>query len=190
MIANTSVRIITGCGSFVRRRRLLNDSLECRMRIKHGHHREPRAIAGSGDPSPAVVVGHIFQEPFNRVVSVSAFVDGGFVLWIPRLPKHHKLTFRLEPSANVLLHHDETFSCQFGKCRCNLSWSRVADAIWRSQKKEGKLLGAGGRVDARVKPDTIPHGDHRVSASKKRLLILGIYGREGWDADQHQNRDT
>ena len=49
-------------------------------------------------------------------------------------------------------------------------------------------VGAGRRIDARVKTDTISHRNHCVAASERRLLRLRGDRREGCEENQCDER--
>ncbi len=84
------------------------------MRVEHPHHRQPCAVAGAGHADTAVVVRHVLQQPFDRVVGVGAFIDGLVVLRIARLPEHDELPFGLESPANVLADDDVSICVNSG----------------------------------------------------------------------------
>ncbi len=57
-------------------RRLLGNRLERRVRVEHGHHRQPATVRDAEHACTPVVVGNMLEEPGDRVVGVSALVNG------------------------------------------------------------------------------------------------------------------
>src|SRR5262245_41137047 len=90
----------------IRRRGLLNGSLERRMLIEHAHYSQPRAVARARHTDAPVIIWDIFEQPIDRVVRVGAFIDSVLVLRIARLPEHDELPLGLEPPANILRDDD------------------------------------------------------------------------------------
>ena len=71
----------------VGRRGLGHDGLESRVRVEHGHDREPGAVARARDAGAAVVTGNVCEEPFDGVVGIGALVDALRVLALPPFDK-------------------------------------------------------------------------------------------------------
>src|SRR5258707_15109231 len=99
------------------------------MWIKCSHHSEPSAVARAGHANATVVVGYVFQEPLDGVVSVGTLVDRTFVFGIARLPQHDELPFGLEPSSNILHHENETLGGQLGQRRRQTRRIEIARSI-------------------------------------------------------------
>src|SRR4029078_4274778 len=101
-------------------RSLLDHGFQRRMRIKHSHYRKACAITRAGHPNASVIIWHVLQQTFDRVVGIRALIDCLLVLWIAGLSEHYKLSFRLKSTANVLPDDDVATFGKFGERSGNL----------------------------------------------------------------------
>ena len=91
----------------VGRGRLRRGRDERRVGLDHSHHRLKPWIGDAVLPDLAVVVLHVLEQPFDRVVVVGALV-GRAPLGVVGA-HHHELPFGAELSADILKDEDEAF---------------------------------------------------------------------------------
>ena len=173
----------------VRRRCLLHDSRERRMRIERSHHRQPSRVARAEHADTPVVPGHILEEPFDRVVGIGTFVDGLRVLAVARLTEHHEGPFGLEPPADVLQDDDVAVGEEIPERGGDAGRRVLADAIRRSREEDRQLACLIlWRVHLGVQPNAVAHRDHVLGAYERRSRWrLGRLARSG--CDNHDSRD-
>jgi len=88
-------------------RRLRRDGFQRGVMGDGAHRRVEPGVRDAVHPDLAVMVGHVLQQPFDRVVGVRRLVD----VLRPRLRRHVRpdileLALRHQPSANVLVDED------------------------------------------------------------------------------------
>ena len=75
----------------VRRRSLLRNGSQRRMRLQHPHHRQPPAVRNPQEPHAPIVSRDIFHQPVDCVVGIRALVDCLRILRIAHGSIHHEL---------------------------------------------------------------------------------------------------
>ena len=123
---------------------------QCRGAVETGVRNPPH-------PDLAIVVGHIFQQPFDRVVSVAAFIDCFDVVWIVagNVGTHVVVLSLGHPTApNILMHKNVLIILEVFRWgdRVWISIGSVRlDAVGRPLHQDGpRLRLITRRVDGRV----------------------------------------
>ena len=128
------------------------------MRFDEGHHAGPTAVRDAKNPHFAIVVGDVFQQPIDGVVSVGTFINAVGDFRVARHAQHFKLAFGKITPPNVLVDKNETFFGQFQVAA--LRGRRIGYAVGRAheQKREGLFAVFGNKNDG-VQFDAVAHGD-------------------------------
>ena len=88
-------------------RRLRRRGLERGVGVDHAGGRVEPGVRDAPHADPAVVVGHVLEQPVDRVERVGALVDvGGAGLLRPVRPHVDELALRHPAPAHVLVDHD------------------------------------------------------------------------------------
>src|SRR5215469_11965389 len=113
------------------------------MRFEQRLRHQPSRIRNSPHPYSSVIVGDVLDQPIDGVISVCALIDGFGVAVVAHRSLHDKLTFRLEPSANVLEDENVAVGNQFFIAPRVEPLLILRYPVWCSQqenRKDGALL--------------------------------------------------
>ena len=158
-------------GEPIRHRGLRRGRLQCRVGIDHPGRRVEARIGDPPHADPAVVVGHVLDQPIDRVVGVRALVDvGGLLLAVAMRPHVLELALRHPSAADVLVGDDIAVAAE-GRRWADVRLVGVLairlDPVRRAQQHHRipmpLLL---GDVDRREQPDPVAHRD--------AVFILGV----------------
>src|SRR6266404_6102869 len=117
------------------RRRLLADRFERGMRMQERQRAREPIIGNSVHPHLTVVIGHVFDEPVDAVISVSRFVGRSWVGQI-YLRRELEYTFGFEAPPKILDNEDVAILHQFLDRGRHLLWRLTWHAIWRATKQD------------------------------------------------------
>ncbi len=141
---------------------LLDGGFQGGVWIERGHDGGPTVVRGAGDPGAAVVIGDVLDQPVDGVPGVGGLVDAFGVVRLVGRAAHDECAFRLEPPANVLLHHVVILVAPARRGRhAALGGFLCGHAIRGAVDEKGqRALVISGREDYGLKPDPVAHGNH------------------------------
>ena len=150
---------------------------------------EPR-IRDTPDADAAVVVGHVLQQPLDRVVGVGALVDVGVRLRLVDVRPHlDEIAFRQITPADVLKHEDVAGLVE--RLRRSQPRPELIDAVRRHAVRRARHQeriaprGVLRHVDRREEPLAVAHRDGRL------VLRVVLRDAEGWWLrEQHGRQES
>jgi len=176
-------------------RGLRRSRFQRRMRRERGHRRRPARIRDADDADAAIVIGHVFDQPLDRVVGIGHFVHKLRIVLEhgDRRALHHELAFGFVASADVL--EDEGVAVAGERAEFPLRPVRIFGRLIGRAFEDDRQW-AGGifrREDVGVQLHAVAHRDHRVCHIERRrdrlvrARLIGVAGQEQETSQQNHS---
>ena len=169
-LAQRAVAMVVVVHPLIGGRRLLRDRGQRRMRPQQRHRRCQAVVRDTEHPDLAVVVRHVLDQPFDRVVGVRRLA-GCFRVLEVGLRRQLEGAFGSESAAQVLDDEDVAVARQLAER--SLAGVRRArrHAVGRSAKQDRQRpSGVGRREDHRFELDAVPDRHHDLAVAVGRGL--------------------